>query len=75
MNTIVRARVNGSTVMNGTHTTARCTLQNDFAICAASGLDRNYSNGNYSELIMYKTDVSQALYQEIEQNTMTFWGL
>ncbi len=70
------ARVDGTEKFNGAHTTGRCTRTEDFAIGWATG-DQSYNHAttSYTEMIMYKTDIAASEYEEIEENTMTFWGL
>jgi hypothetical protein len=70
------ARANTIEKFNGTHTTGRCTRTEDFAIGWATGNQSgNHSTTSFTEMIMYKTDISASEYQEIEENAMTFWGL
>jgi hypothetical protein len=74
--TNVIARANGIEKFNGTHTTGRCTRTEDFAIGWATGNQSgNHSTTSFTEIIMYKTDISASEYLEIEENAMTFWGL
>ena len=75
-NVDVIARTGGVEKFNGTHTTGRCTRTEDFAIGWATGNEAYYhSNTSFTELIMYNIDISAATYQEIENNTIIFWGL
>jgi len=70
------ARLNSTVVMDGAHTTGRCTLTEDFAICWATGSQQiHHATSSFTELIMYKTDLAASLYQEIENNAMTYWNL
>ncbi len=75
-NTNAIARSGGTQRFNGAHTTGRCTITENFAICWAKGNGTgNYSNTGFREFIMYKTDIDPSQYQEIENNSITFWGL
>jgi len=75
-NSNVIARADGIEKFNGTHTTGRCTRTEDFAIGWATGNETgNYATTSYTEMIMYKTNISAVEYQEIEENTIIFWGL
>jgi len=69
-------RESGVDRLNGTHTGSACTGTEDFAIGWATGNEINmHATTSYTELIMYKIDIAVAEYQEIEANTMIFWGL
>lgn len=75
-NAIAIARTGGVEKFNGTHTTGRCTRREDFAIGWATGSESGaHSNTSFSELIMYKIDISSIEYQDIEDNAIRFWGL
>ncbi|AWG21756.1 hypothetical protein FFWV33_09485 [Flavobacterium faecale] len=61
---------------NGIHTTGRCSRTEDFAICWATGDgNSNYATTSFNELIMYNVDIAATQYQEIEENSKTFWGI
>ena len=62
--------------LNAIHTKAKCTRTEDFAIGWATGNEQhNHSTTSFTEMIMYKTDIATTQYQEIENNTITFWNL
>lgn len=68
------ARSAGVQRFNGTHTTGRCTLEEDFAIGWATGNENgNHATTAFLELVMYKTDISD--FVEIEDNSRSFWDL
>jgi len=70
------ARVNGTDKFNAAHTTGRCTRTEDFAIGWATGNQSgNHASTSFTEMIMYKIDIAMSEYEEIEENTMTFWGI
>lgn len=69
------ARSSGVQRFNGAHTTGRCTVTSNFTICWANGNTSSYSTSSFNELIMYRTDISTTLINDIEQDTMTFWGI
>jgi len=70
------ARLNGVTLMDGAHITGRCTRTENFAIGWATGGDASaHSTSSFAELIMYRTNINPSAYQEIEENTMTYWNL
>jgi len=72
----VMVRVGGTEKMNGTYTRTSCTITKDFAIGWATGNEPSYhATTSFTEIIMYKTDIAVSEYQEIEENTMTFWGI
>ena len=73
-NSIVR--VGSTEMLNGAYT-GNCTTTVDFTIGWAGGnttLPR-HATTRFSEFIMYATDITVTQVQEIEQNSMTFWGL
>lgn len=75
-NTNVIIRAQGTERINGTHTKNRCTRTEDFAIGWATGNGQNnYATTGFMELIMYKTNISSAQYEEIEDNQIIFWNL
>ena len=69
-------RINAIEKSNKPSNNTRCTLTDDFAIGWANGdgLDK-HSNTSFLEFIMYKKDVPSNIYQKIEENSMTFWGM
>jgi len=70
------ARADGIEKFNGAHTMGICTRTEDFAIGWATGdQSSNHSTTSFTEMIMYKTDIATVEYQEIEENTITFWGI
>ncbi|MFD1294497.1 hypothetical protein ACFQ5N_11675 [Lutibacter holmesii] len=70
------ARAGGDEKFNGLHTTGRCTRTENFAIGWATGTGWNkYATTSFSELIMYKMDISADEYLEIEEDAITFWNL
>lgn len=73
--TTVSARRKSNLMFSGNHTRGRCTLNNNFGILYANGTNSNHSDIKVSELIMYKTDISHSMYQEIEENEIVFWNL
>lgn len=74
--THVFVRSNGFLRFNGTHTTGRCTRTEDFAIGWATGNQPGgHSTTSFTEMIMYKMDISTTLIGDIEQDTITFWSL
>ncbi|MEE9362879.1 MAG: hypothetical protein V3U92_09815 [Cellulophaga sp.] len=74
--TTVAARRKATLMFSGNHTTGRCTLNNNFGILYANGTgSSHHSTIKISELIMYKTDISDTIYKEIEGNEITFWNL
>lgn len=75
-NTNAIARSGGVQRFNGAHTTGRCTRTEDFAIGWANGNGTgNRSTTGFIEFIMYRTDIVASEYQEIEGNSIIFWGL
>lgn len=75
-NTNVTARLNSTTVINGAHTKGRCTRTEDFAIGWATGSEQSaHSTSSFAELIMYKTNITPVLYQDIEENALIYWNL
>ena len=74
-NVIVRVR--SVTRLNATHTRAALTGTPDFNICAGSTDtgSTGFSDASFVELVMYNTNIPAATYQEIEQDTITFWNL
>lgn len=74
--TNVIIRVKGVELLNGAHTTGRCTVNTNFSICWANGNGvNNFSTTSFSELIMYNTHISATFYEGIEDNAVEFWGL
>lgn len=73
--TTVTARQQGAQKFTGLHTSGRCTLNLNFALCHANGTASAYATTKFLEMIMYRTDISAVDYEEIEENQMTFWGL
>ena len=75
-NTNVIARSGGTQRFNGIHNRGRCTRTDDFTIGWANGNQTNlHSNTGFIEFIMYRTDINAIEYQEIEQNSIIFWGI
>ena len=75
-NTNILGRVNGNTTLSGIYTLGRCTRREDFAIGWATGNQRrNHATTSFMEFIMYKTDIIANIYEEIEENAITFWSL
>ncbi|CAM1372994.1 hypothetical protein [Tenacibaculum xiamenense] len=75
-NTNAVARSGGTQRFNGVHTTGRCTRTEDFTICWANGNGTTRrSTTSFMELIMYRTDINATVYQDIEDNSITFWGI
>ncbi|MDC1162349.1 arabinofuranosidase catalytic domain-containing protein [Tenacibaculum sp.] len=75
-NTNVIARSSGIQRFNGIHVNAKCTRTEDFAIGWATGnKPASHSTTSFTELIMYKTDIVNTQYQEIEENSILFWAL
>lgn len=74
--THVVARQNTIEKINGLYTRGVCTRSEDFAIGWATGNGPNeHSTASFLEFVMYKSDLVQNIYEDIENNTMTFWGL
>ncbi|WP_275316293.1 hypothetical protein [Tenacibaculum bernardetii] len=74
--TNVIARSGAIQRFNGTHTTGRCTLTEDFAIGWATGNQlTNHATTSFNELIMYNTNINTVQVQDIELNSITFWGI
>lgn len=66
----------GVELVNGAHTTGRCTRTEDFAIGWATGnAPNNASTSGFNEFLMYNIDISTARYQQWEQNQITYWNL
>ena len=75
-NTNIIIRTNAVDKLNAVHTKAKCTRTEDFAIGWATGSESgNHATTSFTEFVMYKIDISSVEYQEIENNTITFWGL
>lgn len=74
--TNVIIKTQGNEQLNGLHTTGPCTITDNFTIGWANGdQSNNHSNTSFNEFIMYKTDITADIIQEIEQNAITFWNL
>lgn len=69
------ARRSGVQQFNALYNRGRCTLTLDFTIGWANGNDYKYATTGFTEFIMYRTDINATLYQKIENNSRTFWGL
>lgn len=75
-NNTVSARRKASSMFSGNHSRGRCTLNNNFGILYANGTgNSNHSDIKIGELIMFNTNVSYSIYNEIEENEITFWSL
>lgn len=75
--TNVIMRESGIERVNGTFTLNRFTGNAAFGICAASNQNNTFSHSttSFMELIMYSTNVTPTIYQEIEDNAIIFWNL
>lgn len=69
------ARRSGVQQFNASYTEGPCTLDLDFTIGWANGNDYKYATTGFTEFIMYSTDINATLYEKIENNSRTFWGL
>ena len=72
--TNVIMRESGNNRVNGNFNLNPCATTNDFGIGSNNG-SSSYATTGFMELIMYKTDIAFNLYQDIEENAMTFWSL
>lgn len=52
-----------------------CTLTNNFGILYSNGSNSNYAGAKIAEFFLFKTDIPSTVYQEIEQDQITFWNL
>lgn len=69
-------RRNGLEKVNGTYSNGPCTRTEDFAIGWATGDQSIYhSTTGFIELIMYKIDIPEMEYEDIEENAIIFWNL
>jgi len=73
--TRVISRSGGTQRFNGNHNRGRCTRSEDFTIGWANGNQGLFSNTAFSEFIMYRADINTNLYEDIENNAITFWSL
>lgn len=76
--TSVLARRNSVTQLNKTYTTPACSLTENFFIGAAaspSNIPVRFASTGFNELILFKTDVTSDIYENIEQSQISFWGL
>lgn len=71
----VITRLNGATQFAGTHTTGRCTSNNNFWLCGANNLTNQFSDTKFMEFVMFSTNVDYATIKEYEDSQITFWGL
>ncbi|WBX72836.1 hypothetical protein PG913_07940 [Tenacibaculum pacificus] len=73
-NTIARS---GTIEMfNNVYTKGKCNRTEDFAIGWATGNKPNSrTTSSFNEIIMYNTNINTIQIQEIEQNSITFWGI
>lgn len=69
------ARRSGIEQFNASYIRGHCTLTLDFTIGWANGNDYKYATTGFTEFIMYRTDINATLYEKIENNSRTFWGL
>lgn len=75
LNTNTLAKRNGVTQYSGFYNRGRCTINDNFTLCWARGNQSLYSNTAFTEMIMYRTDISTADIEEIEQDQISFWSL
>ena len=69
-------RINAIEKSNKPSSNTACTLTDDFLIGWANGAPSYaHSSTSFLEFIMYKKDVPSNIYQKIEENSMTFWGM
>ncbi|MEC3908708.1 arabinofuranosidase catalytic domain-containing protein [Tamlana sp. 2201CG12-4] len=72
----VTVRLNNVQKLSGNYTRSRCTLNNNFGIFYANGLNsRLHSNMKLSEFIMYSTDIPNTVYEDIEKDSILCWEL
>ena len=75
-NTHIIIRADATDRLNAIRTNGPCTLTTDFAIGWATGNETaNHATNSFVEMIMYKININAIQYQEIEENTITFWSL
>lgn len=69
-------RVDAVEKLNAALTTGRSTSRDNFAIGWAEGDQTTFrATTSFTEFIMYKTNISIPQVQEMESNSITFWGI
>ncbi|WP_378188213.1 arabinofuranosidase catalytic domain-containing protein [Aquimarina sp. W85] len=74
-NIIQSIRRSGVELNSGNYTQNPCTATNNFGILYANGINNEFANNRFTEIIMYNTDIELSDIQEIEENQITFWNL
>ena len=74
-NIIQTIRKNGIILRTGNYTNGRCSATNNFGILYTNGNNGQFATNRFTELIMYRMEITLANTLEIEENQISFWNL